>query len=249
MKTLGGSLFIKDGVKFDYCFKEAILSLKEFCHEVVVVDAGSKDGTVEILKTLEDNKTKIIYLDGTEWEREQGREKLNYFTNKAIEELTTEWNFNLQSDEIVHEKSYHTIHKAVNSGLAESYMCTRVNLWGSPYYQLNVPQERKPCSSQIIRLAKTQYRSWGDAESLDAQCIYDFVNDIQIWHYGFVRSRKVMVNKIVNMQRNVFQIDVDPKLKNMEVFDPEAWFDKKTDLRPIDCPHPKIMTEWIKTRP
>lgn len=248
MKRLGGTLFIKDGVKFDYCFREAILSLKEFCDEVIVVDAGSVDETVSILKTLEDSKTKIIYLDGSEWEQEQGREKLNYFTNKAIEQLTTEWNFNLQGDEIVHEKSYETIHKAINSELAESYMCTRINLWGSPYMQLNVPQERKPCSSQIIRLAKSEYRSWGDAESLDAQCIYDFVNDINIWHYGFVRKKEIMKSKIINMQKDVFLVDVDKKLDNMEVFDSTAWFTKE-DLRPIDMPYPKIMKEWVKTRP
>ncbi len=248
MTRLGGSLFIKDGVKFDYCFKEAILCLQEFCDEVVVVDAGSTDETVSILKTLEDNKTKIIYLDGSEWEQENGREKLNYFSNKAIEQLTTEWNFNLQGDEIVHEKSYESIRKAINSGLAEAYMCSRINLWGSPYMQLNVPQERKPCSSEIIRLAKSEYRSWGDAESLDAQCIYDFVRDINIWHYGFVRKKEVMKSKIINMQKNVFLIDTDKKLDDMEIFDSTAWF-TKSDLRPIDCPHPKIMKEWIKTRP
>lgn len=249
MTRLGGTLFIRNGITYDYCFVEAINCLKDFCDEVIIVDAGSDDGTEQIVEKMGDSKTKIILLDKEEWDGQHGREKLAYFTNKAIEHLTTEWNFNLQGDEIVHEKSYDTIHKAINSGLAEAYMCSRINLWQSPYLQLNVPQERKPCSSQIIRLAKSEYRSWGDGESLDAQCIYHFVNDIQIWHYGFVRSRKVMVNKIVNMQRNVFEIDVDPKLKNMEIFDPEAWFDKKTDLRPIDCPHPKIMTEWIKTRP
>lgn len=249
MKTLGGTLFCINAIRYDYCVVEAIKCLQEFCHEVIVVDAGSTDNTQSLLKPLEDSKTKIIYLDGAEWEEQQGSQKLNFFTNKAIEQLTSEWNFNLQADEILSERSYDAVHDAINSGLAESYMCTRINLWGNCYMQLNVPQERKPCSSQIIRLAKSEYRSWGDAESLDAQCIYDFVDDIQIWHFGFVRKKEVMISKIINMQRDVFQTQVDPKLKGMDIFDPEAWFDKKTDLRPIDSPHPKLMKEWILTRP
>lgn len=245
---LGGTLFIRNGVQFDYCFKEAIECLKQFCNEVIVVDAGSDDGTVEILKSLEDNKTKIIYLDKEEWESQHGREKLNYFTNKAIEQLTCEWNFCLQADEILTERSYGAVREAINSNIGEAYMCTRVNLWGSPYKQLNVPQNRMPCSFQIIRLAKSIYRSFGDAESIDAQCKFDFVDKIRIYHYGFVRKKEVMKAKIVNMQRDVFQVPVDEKLKDMEVFDSTAWF-SESDLRLIDEPPPLIIREWISSRP
>lgn len=247
-KRLGGSLFIRNGLQYDYCFKEAIECMKEFCDEVVVVDAGSDDSTVDILKTLEDTKTKIIYLDKEEWETQHGMEKLNYFTNKAIEQLTTEWNFNLQGDEVLSERSYTAVREAINSNIGEAYMCTRINLWGSPHKQLDVPINRMPCSFQIIRLAKSIYRSWGDAESIDAQCKMDFVNKINIWHYGFVRKKEVMKDKIINMQKNVFEIAVDTKLDNMAIFDSTAWFTEK-DLRLIDSPHPKIMKEWIKTRP
>lgn len=248
MKRLGGTLFIRNGIQYDYCFKEAILCLKEFCDEVIVVDAGSDDGTVEVLKQLEDNKTKIIYLDKHEWDEQQGREKLAYFTNKAIDELTCEWNFCLQADEILSEKCYLSIRDAINSNIGESYMCTRVNLWGSPYKQLDVPINKMPCSFQIIRLAKSIYRSWGDAESLDAQCKMDFVDKIRIYHYGFVRKKEVMKDKIINMQRDVFQVPVDEKLKDMEIFDSTAWFGEN-DLRLVDEPPPLLIREWIKNRP
>lgn len=249
MKKLGGTLFIRNGLQYDYCFVEAIKSLQEFCHEVIIIDAGSTDNSQSLLKPLEDSKTKIIYLDGSEWEREQGREKLAYFQNKAIDNLTTEWNFCLQADEIVHEKSYDSIHRAINSGLGESYMCSRINLWGSPYYKLNVEHARMPCSKEIIRLAKTQYRSWGDGESIDAQCVMNFVNDIEIWHYGFVRKKEVMKSKIINMQCAVFGMEnYDQKLNECEVFNSKLWFDGD-DLAIIDSPHPKIIKEWILTRP
>lgn len=250
MKRLGGTLFVRNGVQYDYCFKEAIMSLKEFCDEVIVVDAGSDDiGTIEVLKTLEDSKTKIIYRDKEEWFEQHGREKLAFFTNKAIEHLTSEWNFNLQADEIVHEKSYDTIHKAINSGLAEAYMCSRVNLWQSPYLQLNVEHERMPCSKEIIRLTKSCYRSWGDGESIDAQCIYDFVRSIKIYHMGFVRKREVMKGKIINMQEAVFEMGShDAKLDGDDMFHPELWFDPKKDLRPIDEPLPILIQQWAKER-
>jgi glycosyltransferase involved in cell wall biosynthesis len=245
---LGGTIFVRNGLQYDYCFVEAINSLKEFCDEVIVLDASSDDGTKEVVEKMADSKTKIVCLEKEEWDEQKGKEKLAYFTNKAIEHLTTAWNFNCQADEILHEKSYKAVRSAINSNYADGYMVTRVNLWGSPYMQLNVPQSRLPCSSQVIRLTKSNCQSVGDGESLDCQVVFNFVKDIELWHYGFVRKKEVMKAKIINMQRDVFQISPDPKLDTMEVFDSTAWF-KKEDLLPIDHPHPKIMKEWIKTRP
>src|SRR5882757_4519372 len=122
--TLGGSLFIYNGVSMDYCFTEAINCLKELCDHTVVVDAGSNDGTVEELRKLEDSKCEIIYLDGKEWAEQKGKEKLNYFTNKAIERLTTDYQINLQADEIIHESSYEWIRKAIATG-AEGFLNRR----------------------------------------------------------------------------------------------------------------------------
>ncbi len=252
-KKLAGTLFVRNGKTFDYNYAESINCLKEFCDHVFIVDAGSDDETdKDILLNLCDNvKTTFIRLLPESWHEQHGKEKLNYFTNIAIQTAEKdgyEYQFNLQADEIVHEKSYDAIRKAVKTG-KEAFMCTRINLWKSPYQYLNVPHERKPCSTQIIRLTKTCYRSIGDAESIDAQCVMDYVNDIDIWHYGFVRKKEVMKSKVINMQRDVFGMDYDKKLDQEELFNPDLWFDPKTDLSIIDYPHPKIMLDWIKNRP
>lgn len=246
-KTLGGSLFICNGLRYDYCFEEAIKCLLEFCDKVCVCDAGSDDGTVEVLKELEatNPKLKVLYLN--DWSNYRTKFKLSHFTNIAIEMLDTDYNFNLQGDEVLSERSYDAVRRAIAGGF-EAIMCKRINLWGSPYTELNVPHHRKPCSTEIIRLAKTKYRSIDDAESIDAQCVMNFVNDIEIWHYGFIRKREVMKAKIINMQRDVFELTPDAKLDNMEVFDSTAWF-SGTDLKIISRPHPKIMKEWIAQRP
>lgn len=247
-KRLGGTMFIIDGLKWDYPFEESILSMKEHCDEIVVVDAGSVDGTAQVLKKFEDHKTKIIYLDRTEWEEQKGWQKLNYFSNKAIAELTAEWNFYQQSDEILHERSYNVVREAIASEKAESYLCERINLWSSPYKMINVEGNRNPCSTAVVRLAKSQYMTGGDAESIYCNDVNkDYVNHIRLYHMGFVRSKEVHADKIRNMQANIFQVTPDVKLDGMTTFDPYKWF-SDDELIPIPEPLPKVIQSWARAR-
>jgi len=246
-KRLGGTQFVIDGLTYDYCFKESIQSMQEFCDEVVIVDAGSRDGTVEVLKTLENEKTKIIYLDREEWDSLHGWAKLNHFSNKAIAELTAEWNFYQQSDEVVHEKCHKSIREAVDYGTAEAYLVSRINLWNTPYEMLNVKGNRNPCSTQVIRLAKSQYMTGGDAESIYAPASGAYLDRIRIYHFGFVRNKEVHADKIRNMQANVFEVGVDKKLDGMTTFDPSKWFGPE-DLLPVPEILPAIMDQWCLER-
>ncbi len=247
MSSLGGSLFVYNGVSMDYNFIESINCLKELCDHVVVCDAGSADGTVEELRKLEDSKCEIIYLDGTEWAAQKGKEKLNYFTNKAIERLTTDYQINLQADEVIHESSYPWIRKAIETG-AEGFLNRRWNLWGDPYHILNVPHNRKPCSTEIIRLTKTKYRSVGDAESIDCQAIYNFLNEIVFWHFGFVRKPDVMKRKVIHMQEEVFGMEHDKRLDASDKFDPWAYFKPEDTVGIHEEQLPKIIRPWARER-
>ena len=249
---LAGTLLVYNGNRYDYCFKEAIQCLLEFCDKVIVV-AGGEDGTFHdcvFMFAPNDEKLEVIKISKEQWEEQKGKEKLNYFSNIAIkraEELGYEYQFNLQSDEIIHEKSYPEIRKAIETG-SEGYMCNRINLWASPYMQLDVPQERKPCSTSIIRLTKTKYRSVDDAENIEVPIVDTyFESGIRIYHMGFVRKQEVMKDKIKNMQVNVFGMDYDKKLDQCEIFNPYLWFSKE-DLKPIDEPLPKIIKNWAADR-
>jgi len=250
MNKLCGTLFIRNGEQYDYCYLEAIQCLLDFCDYVIVVDAGSDDGTLQKLNEIDSPILKIISLPKSDWDNQHGKEKLNYFTNIAIQEadrLGFEYQINLQGDEIIHEKSYNAIREAVQDG-NEGYFNKRINLWGSPYMQLNVTHDRLPCSSEIVRLTKSRHRSVGDAESVAVNFPNtDYLNRIRIYHMGFVRKREIMKAKVINMQENVFQIDHDKKLDGADIFIPERWFSGE-DLRPIDEPLPEIIKNWAKER-
>ncbi len=248
MNKLTGITWAYNAISQDYCLSESVASLKEFCDEVVVLDAGSTDGTSELIKTFQDKHTRIILCDNEEWKSQHGKYKLSYFTNKAIEQVNTDWIYCQQADEITHEKSYEWIKKAIEVN-AEGYLISRINLWNTPYEQLNVTLDRMPCSPQIVRLAKAKYRAYDDAESLDCFASDMFVGMIKMYHMGFVRKKQAHREKIIHMQKEVFGfLNYDAKLDQCDTFDPKLWF-SDNDLKPIDEPLPEIIQEWAKIRP
>jgi hypothetical protein len=254
MATLGGSSFAWNAIEQDYNIIETLECLYELCDEISIA-VGGTDGT--ILKVCEwINSTKgcakpihIHIIKEEEWHSQQGREKLSYFSNIAIGMLTTDYNFYLQSDEILHESSFPFIRQAIETG-QEAFLVTRHNLWASPYTMLNVPQNRKPVSTEVIRLAKTQYRCVDDAESLGVSSLNtEFVNDIRIYHMGFVRDKNKHLVKIKHMQEKVFLWDVDKRIHdNTDGFDCWLWGFFPEDVVPITEPLPKFIQAWAKER-
>jgi len=253
---LAGISILKNAVKYDYCFEESIKSLLAVCEVVIVAYVESEDDTLERLMATKYNGTPLIVinLDETDWNFYTDKHRLSYITNIAIQHadrLGFSYVLSVQADEVVHEDSYAEIRKFVESG-KDSCLVRRVNLWKTPNHELNVPQDRLPCSNIVLRLAKANYRAYDDAESLTTttNAQPEINENIVIVHYGFVRKREVMKSKIINMQQGVFgMIDYDKKLDECEVFNPDLWFDPEKDLKPISVTHPKFMENWVKERP
>lgn len=254
MKTLGGSTFVWNGVSQDYNFIETMDCLYELCDQVSV-SVGGNDGTTEKVfawaKNKKPGKVLVTYITKEDWDAQIGREKLSYFSNLAIDKLETDWNIYLQSDEIIHEDSFEVIRHAIECENVESFFCRRLNLWKTPYQVLNVPQDRKPCSTEVIRLAKTQYKCVGDAESLGVISVHIPVDidNIMIFHMGFVRDKVKHLEKIRHIQTEVFLWgDFDVKAKDCAEFQPDRWFDPEKDLIPIPKPLPKFIQKWADER-
>lgn len=243
--TLGGTMFVMNGQKYDYNYLETIACLKELCDEVVVCAIPTDDGTVTWLRMVPG--IKLILIDEELWNATHGKERLSYFSNIAIANLTTDWNIYCQADEVIHQDSFPSIRRAIETD-REAFMCSRLNLWRDPYSMLNVQGSRNPCSPQVIRLARTRYRCIGDGESLDAPASMEFVDDILIYHMGFVRKRDVMKSKIQHMQQKVFGMaDYDKRLDAHEHFEWSDYFNPE-ELIPIPKPLPKYIQAWAAQR-
>lgn len=245
--TLGGAIFCYNAISQDYCLWETVGCLKSLCDEVVIVDAGSTDGTKEFCKRFEDEHTTVIYLSTSEWEKQKGRTKLSYFQNIAIGALTTDWVFLLQADEVIHQDSFPAIREAIEQN-QEAFFVNRINLWGDSGHQLNVPQHRSPVGTKIIRLAKTKYRSFDDGENIDAYPSVDYFNKIRIYHTGFIRDKYKHIGKIKHVLTEVFEVEMDKKVEAMtDGFDPWQHF-SKDDVIPISEELPVFIQTWAVTR-
>lgn len=247
-KKLGSSILLYNCESQDYCWREAIASVKAFADELVILDAGSTDQTAEMAKEYEDEKTKVICLPNSEWSKMRGKEKLSHFTNMAKEMLSTEWHFNIQADEVVSEKSIPYIKMAIEQD-EEGFFCRRVNLWGDSRHHIKYGHPRMPVGDTIIRLAKTKYYSVDDAEGIfTGGASYDFFENIQIYHMGFVRNKYIHTKKIEHMLTKVFGMGMDKSVEEMNgVFNPWSNFTKE-DVVPIKGELPIYVREWAKVR-
>lgn len=91
----------------DYPFEACIKSMLGFCDEVLIVDGGSTDGTLEKLEQMaqEDNRVKIFPME-FDW-TEPGMDGLQKARARGMCE--NEFVFQLDADEIVHENDYEKI--------------------------------------------------------------------------------------------------------------------------------------------
>ena len=256
-QTLGGAMFIHNAIDLDYCVAEALESLCAVCDQVVCIDAESTDGTLDVLRTVQSRNANLKIVEGT-WECANNFDRLRILADQAKSYLKTDWQFQLQADEVIHECSFSSIRKAIINPNYNSYMVRRMNLWGdcNHYLKYDIPQEHKPVSDEVVRLAKMEFNAHGDAESLavDHRYMGNKVDEIIIFHYGFVRRDKNMINKTLSMQSWFWGPGSQPDHRVVEMSKKDnprfEWEVMKTRdlLAPIPMPHPKFSAAWAEER-
>jgi hypothetical protein len=83
---VSGFTFVRNGVKYDYPVVESILSILPVCDEFIVAVGNSEDNTLELIKSINDPKIKIIETIWDDSLREGGR-VLAVETDKAFDAI------------------------------------------------------------------------------------------------------------------------------------------------------------------
>lgn len=247
--TIGGTVCVRNGTQFDYCWQEAVESLLPICAHIVVCNSDSTDDTSDRISDLcakHPNVTRANYpwtdpVGDAEW--------FPRWINFAREKLETEWHLALDADEVVHEDDYATIMTAAVHG--KPAFCKRLNFWRNP--QSLIPNGH--CvGSKVLRLAPSNmpigtdipYEPAAPTEALAVE------SGIRIFHYGFLRDPKAFLAKSKAVQR-MFIGSFDSRLAAAEQRDGHwvdtpnlnEWGDK---LDKYSGTHPKVIHQWLIDR-
>jgi hypothetical protein len=133
---VSGFTIVRNAIKYDYPIVEAITSILPICEEVVVAVGKSEDETLQLIKSIDSPKIKIIETVWNEQLREGGK-VLADETNKAFAAVSSDsdWAFYIQGDEVIHEKYLPVIREAMekykNDSNVEGLLLNYTHFYGS----------------------------------------------------------------------------------------------------------------------
>jgi glycosyltransferase involved in cell wall biosynthesis len=190
---VSGFTFVRNAILYDYPVTESIKSLLPLCDEVVVAVGKSDDASLELIRSIDDPKLRIIE---TVWDAnlQSGGRVLAVETEKALAEVNSsaDWCFYLQADEVLHEADYPIIRQSMHDALSrpevDGLLFQYLHFFGSFDY-VGVARHWYRNEVRIIRSGRN-IKSWRDAQGFrtaDAKKLRVIPSGGRIFHYGWVR--------------------------------------------------------------
>ncbi|MCB1201891.1 MAG: glycosyltransferase family 2 protein [Leptospiraceae bacterium] len=206
MKVSGFS-FIRNGIKYDYPFIEAILSIEPLCDEIIVAVGSGDDQTRDKVAELNSkigNKIKIIDTIWDDSLREGGK-VLAKETDKAYSTISvdTDWCIYIQGDEVLHENSIPILKKAMqtelNNSKTEALLVNYNHFYGSYDY---VGDSTRWYRREIrVLRRRMDFFSFKDAQGFRARSekgnrkLNSKLTNATMHHYGWVKDPRAMQKK------------------------------------------------------
>jgi hypothetical protein len=248
---VAGFTFIRNAVKYDYPITEAISSILPLCDEVIVNVGNSEDDTAQLIQSIASPKIKISYSEWDESLKEGGR-VLAAETDKAFElaPADADWCMYIQGDEVIHEKYYGIIRKAMeqykDDHNVEGLLFKYLHFYGSYDY---IGDSRTWYSHEIrvIRNNKA-IRSYRDAQGfrLNGKKLQVKPIEAYIYHYGWVKDPRRQLQKHLNFEKlyNTTNIANEVIEKNLHGFD----YSQIDSLQKFTGTHPATMQPRIQQK-
>jgi hypothetical protein len=192
---LHGFTLLRNGLKYDYPFRESLGGLRALCDSVVVAAGKSEDGTEQALAAMD------LELVPTVWDekKRQGGTILSEQTNVALQELRSQgktgWGFYLQADEVISEQDFGLIQRDLIQAEHEGCDCISfryLHFWQS-YERICIGRRWYPQEIRAVRL-DSGIESYGDAQSFRGWA-KRFESEAVIFHYGHVRETAAYARK------------------------------------------------------
>jgi hypothetical protein len=252
-----GFTFIRNATKFDYPVVEAITSILPVCDDFVVAVGNSDDNTLDLIKSIDREKIKIIE---TVWddsaEMKLGGKVFASETDKAFRAIPedSDWAFYIQGDEVVHEKYLDTIKKEMlrwkDDKRVDGLLFNYKHFYGS-YDYIGISPKWYNHEIRIIRNDKSIY-SFRDAQGFrknENKKLNVKPIDAYVYHYGWVKEPGTMMKKALNAKSFYQDKNILNSLKTKGANGTEEFDYSSIDsLSLFSETHPTVMESRIKRK-
>ena len=234
--------FIKNGQILGYPFVQSIKSILPIVDEFVVNVGDSEDDTLEIIKSINDKKIRIIE---SKWNDEMRDRGYVYGQQKMIAQFncTGDWVFYIEGDEIYHEKDLKQIKNSMKMNLNDSNVEALVvdfkHFYGNANSVLNSPGWYRS-EARIIKNSIRSYAPdglfWLVLES-NKKGRYPRAKHSggTCYHYGWVRTEKQMNLKSSKVQRYWGGKAAIIDYSQMD----------QSIIKEFNSTHPNIVKDWL----
>ncbi|PIQ24557.1 hypothetical protein COW36_11105 [bacterium (Candidatus Blackallbacteria) CG17_big_fil_post_rev_8_21_14_2_50_48_46] len=208
---LSAYTYLKNGIRFDYPFKESIASALEICDELIICYAtDSEDETPAALQELASQEAKIKLFPSEVWKQNKGHEGevIRLAAEEAMAYCQGEWLWHVQADEVYHEtdlKKLKDVLLAADARQTDAYRFKILHFYAD--YQTLISESAQEIGwyqrcIRLTRRGKTQHIKDAWTQILDPKApgkIRDL--EIRIFHYGHVREHEAMRRKASYMEQ------------------------------------------------
>ena len=249
MKVCGFSI-ARDAIRFGYPLEASLRSMLPLVDELILNVGDGNDETWDVVQSLGEPKIKAFH---SVWDMSlrRGGQLLAQQTNLALARCQGDWGIYLQADEVLHERDYPAVRRAMEKHLkrgAEALSFRYYHFYGSFQTVQDNPRRWYPRAARAIKLG-IGVVSCGDAQDF---CLrqgtrerYLKLADSGAWiyHYGWARPPDVMLSK----QKNFHSLYNDDVWLEKEYKDkqPDDLYNERGNVRFFPGTHPRVMRDIV----
>lgn len=245
---VSGFTIIRNAILYDYPVVESILSILPIVDEFIVAVGQSNDATLDLIRSIESTKIRILETTWDDSLRQGGR-VLAAETDKALRAVSadSDWAFYIQSDEIVHEKYLDKIYAGMDkykgNKKVEGLLIKYKHFYGSYDY---IGSSRRWYRNEV-RIVRNlpPIHSYRDAQGFryDDRKLNVKPIDAEMYHYGWVKPPDIQQRKQKTFNK-LWHDDnwVDQNIPDVDTFD----YSRIDALTLFKDTHPRVMQERIR---
>lgn len=245
---ISGFTFVRNAVTLDFPVVGSIRSLLPVCEEVVVAVGKSADGTLDLIRAIDDPRIRIIE---TEWDMTRGRAVLADQTDLALRACRHPWAIYIQADEVLADGSAERLRDAIVRADPDRRVEGIVVDYAHFYGGFDTLATHRRMYRREVRAVRTDpalgIHSFRDAQGFRVgpgdRRIRARRSGATMLHYGWARSAEAVQAKY-EAHAEIFAWSSATREARMGR-SPFTWVPL---LKPFPGPHPAVLKDWIAER-